>query len=139
MGSPRRFVPPVLWMAAIFIFSTSGFGSDGTGAVFEPLVRFLFPSITPDTLDSLHFLFRKLGHFTEYAVLAFLWHRALAGSRRRLLAAFLISALYAVSDEWHQSFVPNRTASAVDVMVDTTGAAVMMALLSLKTKMRGQP
>ena len=126
-------------MATIFIFSTSGFGSDGTGAVFEPLVRFLFPSITPDTLDSLHFLFRKLGHFTEYAVLAFLWHRALAGTRRRLLAAFLISALYAISDEWHQSFVPNRTASAVDVMVDTTGAAVMMALLSLKTKMRGQP
>ncbi len=127
-------------MAAIFLFSTSGFGSDETGHIFEPLVRVFFPSISPDGFDSLHLVVRKLAHLTEYAVLAFLWHRALggAGTKRQFVPVFVICALYAASDEWHQSFVANRTASPVDALIDTSGAALALALLGLRTKMRGR-
>ncbi len=126
-------------MAAIFLFSTSGFGSEETGHIFEPLVRFFFPSISPDAFESLHFVVRKLAHLTEYAVLAFLWHRALSSTGvRRWFAPLLICALYAASDEWHQSFVANRTASPVDALIDTSGAVLALALIGVKTKMRGR-
>lgn len=142
MNRAGRFIPPVLWMIVIFLFSTSGFGSEQTGAVLEPLVRFFFPSISPDTLDAIHLAVRKLAHLTEYAVLAFFWCRALQGAgtkwRSQIVPAFIICALYAASDEWHQSFVGNRTASPVDVLVDVSGAALALAVLGLKTKMRGQ-
>jgi VanZ family protein len=123
-----------MWMGAIFMFSTSLFGSEATGSVLEPLVRYFFPSVSQGTLDAVHFLVRKAAHMTEYAVLALLWYRALRGGAskgagRAAALAFVISALYAASDEFHQSFVPNRTPSAYDVLVDASGAAIAMGVL----------
>ena len=69
-------------------------------------------------------------HAAGYAVLAVLACRALAGGLRRSVTvrvaagAVLISALYGVTDEVHQSFVPGRTADAWDLMKDVAGAAV---------------
>lgn len=72
-----------------------------------------------------------IAHFTEYAILAALWFWALApslGLRRAALAAWAICALYAISDEWHQSFVPRRDSDPIDVVVDACGAATAVAL-----------
>jgi len=69
-------------------------------------------------------------HAAGYAVLAVLACRALAGGLRRPVTvrvaagAVLISALYAVTDELHQSFVPGRTADAWDFLKDVVGATV---------------
>ena len=72
----------------------------------------------------------KSGHSIAYAVLAGLLLRAFAGGRlsgitwRAAAAAGLVAAMYGVSDELHQSFVPGRTADRADVLADSIGAAV---------------
>jgi len=77
-------------------------------------------------------IIRKCAHFIEYCILSFLFFRALLGEKRLLsahLLSVLFSFLYAVSDEYHQSFVLVRTASPIDVAIDTLGAAFMQAAL----------
>lgn len=77
---------------------------------------------------------RVLAHMSEYALLAALWAWALApalGSGALAWAA-AISLLYAVSDEWHQSFVPGRDADPLDVVADATGIA--LALLAVRAR-----
>ncbi len=84
-------------------------------------------------LPSGHWSIDKLGHAAEYALLAALCARALAGSvktpGRVLLGAWFLATLYGASDEWHQSFVPGRSADVLDLAADAAGAAVG-ALLS---------
>jgi len=121
-------------MTAIFILSTGLFGESQTGGILEPVIRFLFPSASDAAVELIHHLIRKAAHFTEYAVLATLWFRALTrGSgvpfRRAILTAFIISAVYAASDEFHQYFVPSRTASVYDAMLDASGAAAACLFL----------
>ena len=73
------------------------------------------------------FLGRKFSHFAEYFVLMVLMYNAVRGSRPRpheghLLACFGFILLFAVSDEWHQTFVFGRNGSGFDVFVDCAGA-----------------
>ncbi|MGN6732999.1 MAG: VanZ family protein [Candidatus Binatia bacterium] len=125
--SLRNWLPVFLWAALIFVFSTDIFSSANTAGAFEPIPQQLFPQLPVEYIERLHAVFRKLGHFTEYFVLGGLLWRALryhdaAGSRsRRLALSIAITAIYAISDEWHQSFVPSRTASLMDVLIDTFG------------------
>jgi VanZ family protein len=77
---------------------------------------------------------RKLIHFAEYAVLTFLWWRALrrvTSPGRAALLAFLIASGYAVTDEYHQTFVEGRHGSPVDWLIDSAGAAA--AAVRLRT------
>lgn len=90
-------------------------------------------SVTPSLFETIHFAVRKASHIIEYGILGWLLFRAIRGERkgwswRWALAAIAIAAVYAMTDEWHQSFVPSRTASAVDVMIDTIGATVAQVL-----------
>jgi VanZ family protein len=66
---------------------------------------------------------RVVAHFTEYFVLASLWIWALAPSqgRRAIAIAAAISILYAISDEYHQSFIDGRKSDPLDVLTDTVG------------------
>lgn len=129
------------WMAVIFWFSGAGFSAAHTAPMLGPLLMRLFPAITPELIESVHFAIRKLGHWTEYFVLAVLLLRALtversAASMRRQTAISILGAmLFALSDEWHQSFVPGREASLADVTLDSFGAlcgATLYALLKTR-------
>jgi VanZ family protein len=77
---------------------------------------------------------RKLAHVSEYAVLAVLLYRAFVHTAlkdRRALSAglvLLLCAAYAATDEFHQAFVPSRTASLRDVMIDICGATLAVIL-----------
>jgi VanZ family protein len=75
---------------------------------------------------------RVVAHFTEYAVLATLWAWALAPSlgRRALLAAAAISLLYAIADEYHQSFVDGRDSDVLDVITDAAGIAAALLVIA---------
>jgi VanZ family protein len=68
-------------------------------------------------------------HVAEYAILAALIFWALGDKPRRkvLLISILIVGLYAVSDEYHQSFVPNRSSDMLDVLADLIGAGLILA------------
>jgi hypothetical protein len=76
----------------------------------------------------------KSGHGIGYAILGALLLRALARGRlsgvtwTRAAAAVLLAALYGVSDEYHQSFVPGRSPDRLDVLADSIGAAAAVVL-----------
>jgi VanZ family protein len=77
---------------------------------------------------------RKFGHAAVYGILARLIARALTGSTfwpwKKIFAwSLVLTFLYAVTDEYHQSFVPGRVAAAHDVAIDTVGGWVALGLV----------
>jgi VanZ family protein len=121
------WLPPLAWMAAIMWFSTGEFSAENTGSILGPLLRWLLPGATAAQIEALHGLLRKTAHVTEYAVLAALWFVALTRERglvirRAAWLALLVSVGWAFLDELHQATEPSRTASALDVALDATGA-----------------
>jgi len=128
--------PVILWMGIIFMVSTDLGSADHTSRIIEPVLRWIYPAISAETVSLVHLLIRKCGHFTEYAILALLVLRtaqlpAKTFTRSREFraagVAWLIAALYASTDEFHQSFVPARTASIYDVLIDSSGAFTALA------------
>ena len=107
--------------------STGTFSAENTSSIIEPILRFLMPGISQHTLDIMHGLIRKCGHFTEYFILSILLYRAFRDGSvelKTLRWAFfsvMIVIIYAAGDEFHQLFVPARTASLIDVGIDITG------------------
>ena len=93
------------------------------------------------TIEMVHVLIRKLGHVFEYAVLAvLLWRAFRRGThwQANLSILFMIvsvaCSLFAITDEWHQSFVPSRTPSARDVLIDIGGALIGIGIYSVFTR-----
>jgi VanZ family protein len=130
------WLPVVLWAALISCLSTDLFSASHTSLIIIPLLHRLLPSANPETLERLHFFIRKLAHFSEYFVFSVLLMRALRGKDlgwqlRWAIWALVIAAGYSALDEFHQSFVPSRTASPWDSLLDTTGAATAQAVLWL--------
>ena len=125
-------------MAVIFFFSTDLFSSRKTDSSVSWLFSFLNLALEAETIEVIHLIARKLAHLSAYAILAWLLYRALrrgrspAWSLKRALVAFAISALYAIVDEVHQSFTIERTASAVDVLLDWSGSVVGLLILSVR-------
>ena len=124
-----------VWMGLIFLASTDLGSASHTSLVIEPLVHWIKPDATDDQVDFVHFLVRKAAHLTEYAVLGLLVFRAVRLTAQRLhqqvwlaaASALGICALYAASDEFHQSFVGGRTACVQDVLIDSCGAFLSIA------------
>lgn len=108
--------------------STGTFTSDNTGHIIIPFLHWLLPHASAATLDDLHFLIRKSAHLTEYTIFSLLILRAIRAGRREwklswALQTVLMVAAFASLDEFHQSFVPGRTAAVSDVLLDTVGGA----------------
>ena len=90
-----------------------------------------FLSAQSDPGPELPAAFRIAAHFGEYLALTIALAWALAPALERpVAAAAAIAFLYALSDEWHQSFVPGRDADALDVVVDALGIAAAGWVLS---------
>jgi VanZ family protein len=134
----NRWLPVVVWMAFIFAMSTGLGSAEHTSRFIGPFLHWLLPDASAETIAGLHFLIRKAAHFTEYAILALLLLRALGpGGFRSLGLALLIAAAYAGTDEFHQSFVAGRTPSLGDVLIDTGGAFVALAMAAIWSARRG--
>jgi VanZ family protein len=121
------WLPPIAWMTVVLSASSAEFSAANTGSLIQSILGWLLPGLHPHHVDVIHGVTRKLAHFTEYAILGALWFRGLArsGVARPPAAAWLalvISVACAVVDETHQSFVPHRTGSARDVLLDSMGA-----------------
>lgn len=132
----RRYAPMIIWMALIFFASTGEFSASNTNILIQPLLRWLFPHITDERIAVFHLLLRKCGHFIEYAILAWLASRAFTASshatlrRHWFVAALFVVCLYAFLDEYHQSFVPSRTASIYDSLIDICGGLTALILVA---------
>jgi VanZ family protein len=133
----RYWLPLLVWITLIFVGSTDLLSAEHTSRVIAPFLRWLHPGISERSIMQVQFLVRKAGHVCEYAVLAALLYRALINTvligRAMASAAIVLflCVLYAMSDEFHQSFVPSRTATARDVGIDSAGAFLGVALIRL--------
>lgn len=129
-----RYAPLVAWMAVVFFASTDAFSASHSGQLIRPLLLWLFPHISEGEISTVHFLIRKAGHLTEYAILGLLAARSFHGSahaglRRSWFAVSLaLIVLYAFSDEFHQSFTSSRTASVYDSLIDISGGLAALIL-----------
>lgn len=119
VSTPRPLLsgwaPAVAWAALIFLLSA------------QPDLR-----VVSDT--GLDLVVRKLGHLGVFGILALLLFRALAGTTARhrpWAAAFVLTVLYAITDEIHQGLVAGRHLSAVDVGIDATGALIALVIVGL--------
>jgi len=133
-----RYGPLIIWAVLIFIGSSNLLAASNTSMFLVRPLHWLLPQASDTTLRVLHFIIRKAGHFTEYAILALLAARAFRTSSRELLrsrwfwASLFLVIAYSLTDEFHQSFVPSRTASIYDSMIDTVGGLTALALLALR-------
>ena len=138
-------------MIVIFVFSaqTGDTSSNMSGGISQFVISILyddFDSFSPqkqlEIADTVHLVIRKLAHFTEYAilgvlsVLTVLTHKKAAKpwgitSLKSGLAALIFSALYAMSDEFHQHFVSDREPNIIDVLIDSSGALTGIIFASL--------
>ena len=132
-----RYGPVLAWACFVLFASSSNFSASNTSRIIRPLLVWLVPDISEAALAQAHFLVRKAAHLTEYALLALLAARAfrtssrLALARHWRLAAFALVASVALVDEYHQSFVPTRTGTIYDSLLDMAGGATALICASL--------
>ena len=123
----KNWLPVCAWLSLIFFFSTDQFSSANTEQIFGFLSSWLLPEISIENIPPIHGAMRKIGHWSEYLVLAVLILRALRNETgkkwelRHAVHTLVFIILYALSDELHQAFVPSRTASFGDAMIDVLG------------------
>lgn len=122
-------------MAFISFASTGNFSAGNTSRIIGPLVLWLFPDTSPETMLVIHGVTRKIAHLAEYALLGILAARAFRrspGQRLRarwFLASLALIVVYALVDEYHQSFVPSRTGSIYDSLIDMTGGLAALVIV----------
>ena len=125
----RYWLPVVAWMIFIFLGSTDLLSAEHTSRLIGPFLRWFASDVTDATIASAQLFVRKCGHLLEYAILAALLYRAFRQqSERVFVLAFIVAAIYAALDEFHQSFVTSRTASPWDVAIDCLGAFIGVAI-----------
>jgi len=128
------WLPVLIGVFLIVLESTPFFGADHTSGPLRKIFEALFGPVGNARWDLVHHYLRKTGHFLGYGILGLLWLRAWRVTLPRAVflsqAALAVAgtALVASGDEWHQSFLPNRTGTPWDVLLDCCGAAAMIGL-----------
>lgn len=123
-----------LGICVIAMESTPYFGADHTSGPLRWVWQHIFGRVSNESWELFHHLIRKTGHFVGYGTMGLLWLRALWMSLPRTgflldaTLALLGTALVSSADEFHQSFLPNRTGVPSDVLLDCCGAVVLLLL-----------
>ncbi len=134
----------VLWalvigcMALIFSFSAqpAGDSMDLSDGLLHSILRFLHINLSEEIITFMRVFIRKVAHFAIYMLLGFLVYLLFkAGyelaTKKSAGATVTMCALYAVTDEVHQLFVPGRSGMVKDVLIDSAGAVCGLAIASL--------
>lgn len=131
------YAPIVLWLVVIFFLSSPAGAMTETSRIIGPLLQFFFPDMPYETRQIIHGYVRKIAHFTEYSILAFLAVRALSMSapgflqKWRYILAIVFVAFIASLDEFNQSYEATRTGAFSDVILDISGGVAMLIFLWL--------
>lgn len=142
----KPWLAALLWLGLIAFESTNALSAAKTSRILYPLLHFLL-GLDPIRFLTWHFFLRKTGHVIGYAVLSLLFYRAwkatilVPGVPRWSIVwariAFTMTALVASLDEWHQTFLPSRTGTIWDVVLDSSAALVAQILLYLWLRRSG--
>jgi VanZ family protein len=130
-----------LGIGVILLESTELFGSNHTSGPLRQLWEFFFGAVSNARWELIHHLIRKCGHFFGYGAIGLAWLRAWwmtlphAQFIEEAFLALLGTALVASCDEWHQSFLPNRTGTPWDVLLDCCGALVLLLAVYISVRL----
>ncbi len=133
------------WAGLIYYLSTQTFGAGFTEWLLHEILHILHMRVSHDTFNLLHFLMRKAAHTTEYAIFcSFIYHSLSPDGdflwRWRVgIESLMLAGGYSLTDEFHQLFVPGRTASLVDSGIDTAGACFALLLIYGAGKLARRP
>jgi VanZ family protein len=141
-ASPRKlraWISTLLWLCVLALFSSDTFSAEHTGSVLTKILHALFGSISTERFQQIHFLIRKSAHFCSYGFLGalafFSWRATLPALPRWTFRWSTLALLLAVTaaglDEFHQSFIPSRTSSLRDVLLDLVGAIFFQLAIAL--------
>lgn len=115
--------------------SSDLFSAQHTSGPFRWLFEALFGQVSNDRWGQIHMYLRKSIHFTGYGVFGLLWLRAWRLTVPRFhfiqdsLLSLLGAGLVASADEFHQTFIPTRTGTPKDVLLDCSGVAFMQLIV----------
>jgi VanZ family protein len=134
----RAWIPTVIWLGVIAVESTDWLSSQHTSRFLYPIFHVLF-GIAAERFELWHFVIRKTGHVLGYGILSVLLFRAWrvtvsmednpAWSRMWAGLSFFLTVMVASLDEWHQTFIPSRTGSFHDVLLDSAAALIAQLVL----------
>ena len=130
----RAWWPAVVWIGLITFESTDYFSSQNTGSLLYTLLTRLFGEINFYDFLIFHHYLRKTGHVVGYGMLSLLalrgWRATLDQDRSQLgrtaLLSWLGTVLVAAMDEWHQSYIPSRTGTWRDAVLDSVAGLVFL-------------
>ena len=131
----NAWLPVAIGIAIIVMESTELFGADHTSGPLRRIYEAIFGHVSNARWEIIHHYIRKSGHFFWYGAIGLAWLRAwwmtLLHSHflPDAFLGLLGTALVASCDEWHQTFLPNRTGSPWDVLLDCTGAITLQVLV----------
>jgi VanZ family protein len=134
----KPWLAAILWTLIIATESSDMFSASHTGRYLYPLLTWLFGPLDPVRYEFWHGLARKSGHVIGYGILCFLYFRAWRSTLPQAwprwsikwgILAWLFTALVASLDEWHQSYIPSRTGTWHDVLLDSTAALFSLILI----------
>src|SRR5256885_6944221 len=142
----RVWLPSAIWLAVIVVESSNFGSAEHTGRILYPIFHFLF-GMDRARFAAWHAFLRKTGHFVGYFTLSVLLFRSWRATFPRLstrwclqwaTVALLSTALVALLDEWHQSFLRSRTGAFRDVILDSTaGLVAQIAIFATMRKVNG--
>lgn len=139
MKKLRYFIPMIIWMIVIFVMSNTNGNDSSSQSNFFANIILQFININRETLT---FIIRKAAHMSEYAILALLTYYALTkiAFNKKIIfqITFLISFLYACSDEFHQLFISGRSGQFTDVLIDSAGCLIMLLFSYLWQKRKNE-
>jgi VanZ family protein len=143
----KAWIAAILWLILIAIESSALLSAHNTSRILYPLLHYLF-GLDWDRFEVWHFYIRKSGHVIGYGTLSILLFRAWRATLPALdnvkwtfrwaNIAILGTALVASLDEWHQSFIPTRTGTVRDVVLDTCAGIAAQLLIFLWLKKFGK-
>lgn len=136
------WIPAAICVLLIFISSWDTFSSDNTSHILRPFVEWFLGPLANHTWHKLLYDIRKVGHFFAYGFVSIVFFRAwrmtfrlsrsysaVTASLRAAAVALLSTLMLAGADEFHQHFLPDRTGSPMDVLLDMCGAVTFHLIL----------
>ena len=131
------WLPVALGIGVILLESTELMGADHTTGPLRWLYQSIFGRVSYARWELIHHYIRKMGHFLGYGAIGLAWLRAWwmtlpkSNFLQDAMLALLGTATIASADEWHQTFLPNRTGCASDALLDCTGALALQLVVYL--------
>lgn len=135
-----------IWMATVFSFSNQvADTSTNTSGNTIRLIINIFPNIRnleeddkEKIVSNLQPIARKLAHFSIYTLGGILIYIFINTydivNKRKMIYSFIIGGVYAITDELHQLFVPERSGEIRDVLIDSSGILIITFLINLRKK-----